>query len=426
MKSCWSGPSACCKKSRIGRNLQSGKNSCPCNRSSFFVLAKRSANKMSLQKNGCMNMNILHIYNRYLHDSQGGLEQSIYQICIATGSLGCRNRILTLGSHSGRKEIARDEALVISYERSAEIASCGFSWSLLKNFSRECGWAEVIHYHYPWPFADLLHVLHRMRTPSLLTYHSDIVRQKLLNVFYSPLRYSFLSMVDRIVATSDNYAASSRVLAGYRKKVSVIPLGIDPGTYPDIENDRLRDWEQKIGRDFFLFVGVLRYYKGLHILMEAVRKAPFTTVIAGSGPLKSELERKATRLGLRNIVFLGSVGDKDKIALLQLCRAVVFPSFLRSEAFGMTLLEGLMLGKPLISCRIKTGTDYVNQDGLTGLVVEPGDPVALRRAMDYIFENKSEVAKFSRNARKRFQSCFNAKKMGQEYLRLYQNLQTKG
>jgi len=46
--------------------------------------------------------------------------------------------------------------------------------------------------------------------------------------------------------------------------------------------------------------------------------------------------------------------------------------------------------------------------------------------MDYIFENKSEVAKFSRNARKRFQSCFNAKKMGQEYLRLYQNLQTKG
>ncbi len=367
-------------------------------------------------------MKILHIYHKYLHDSQGGLEQAIYQICKATGASGIHNRILTLGRHSGFKSIIRDEAQLHSYGLSFEIASCGFSWPALKSFRHEIQWADLVHYHYPWPFADLMHTLFRVQTPAVLTYHSDIVRQKTLDMLYSPLRSRFFSSVGRIVATSENYLTSSKVLAGYREKTSVIPLGIDPDTYPEADPETLSTWEQKAGRNFFLFVGVLRYYKGLHILLEAVRNAPFTTIIAGDGPLRPELVDRAAALGLQNVRFPGSLSERDKIALLQLCRAVVFPSFLRSEAFGMTLLEGLMLGRPLISCRLGTGTDYVNLHNETGLVVEPGDPVSLRRAMDYLHENRKEAERFSINAGQRFKNLFSAKIMGSEYIRLYSEL----
>ena len=71
--------------------------------------------------------------------------------------------------------------------------------------------------------------------------------------------------------------------------------------------------------------------------------------------------------------------------MFELCFAVLFPSHLRSEAFGISLLEGAMYGKPLISSEIGTGTTYINIDKETGLVVPPSDPIALREAMDFLW-----------------------------------------
>ncbi|MEJ2610669.1 MAG: glycosyltransferase, partial [Candidatus Thiodiazotropha sp.] len=85
--------------------------------------------------------------------------------------------------------------------------------------------------------------------------------------------------------------------------------------------------------------------------------------IAGAGPTERELKERVTRLGLNNVHLLGHVDDAEKVALMRLCRAVVFPSHLRSEAFGVTLLEGAIHSKPLISTEIGTGTSYINIDG---------------------------------------------------------------
>ena len=65
-------------------------------------------------------------------------------------------------------------------------------------------------------------------------------------------------------------------------------------------------------RDFFLFVGVLRYYKGLHILLDAIEDAPYKVVIVGSGPVEAELREQALRLGLDNVIFAGFVSDREK------------------------------------------------------------------------------------------------------------------
>ena len=255
-----------------------------------------------------------------------------------------------------------------------------------------------------------------------MTYQSDVVRQRFVRPFYTPLMHRFLGSMRRIVATSQQYADSSAVLRRYREKVEVIGLGLDPSSYPQPSADCLARWKAQVGQDFFLFVGVLRYYKGLHVLLEACAGTDLPVVIAGDGPLAGELRAQARALGLTRVHFTGAVGEEDKAALFTLCKAVVFPSHLRSEAFGVTLLEGALHGKPLISCEIGTGSSYVNADGASGLVVPPQDPPAFRAAMRALAGDDARCAALGRGARERFDTLFTAEKMALSYARLYREL----
>jgi len=194
-----------------------------------------------------------------------------------------------------------------------------------------------VHYQFPWPFADMLHMSAACRKPSVVSYQSDIVRQRLLLHAYSPLMKRFLRSVDAVVATSPQYRESSPVLAGL-PEVRVIPNGIDEAGYPDPGAGNLQSWRESVGEGFFLFVGVLRYYKGLETLLRAARGFEGRIVIAGTGPEAGHLQEYAAREALDNVRFVGAVSDVDKMALLQLSRAFVFPSHLRSEAFGMSVL----------------------------------------------------------------------------------------
>jgi rhamnosyl/mannosyltransferase len=127
-------------------------------------------------------------------------------------------------------------------------------------------------------------------------------------------------------------------------------------------------------------------------------------------------------LGLRNVHFLGTLEDEDKAALLQLCYAIVFPSHLRSEAFGISLLEGAMFGKPMISSEIGTGTSFINIHGETGLVVPPSDPAAFRNAMSRLWSNPDMAADMGRSAEARYWELFTAEKMAAGYASLYREL----
>ena len=180
--------------------------------------------------------------------------------------------------------------------------------------------------------------------------------------------------------------------------------------------------QNRYGENFFLFIGVLRYYKGLHILLDACANAPFRVVIAGSGPTERELLDQARQLRLDNVSFTGYVTNEEKVALLSLCRSVVFPSYLRTEAFGVGLLEGAMFGKALISTEAGSGTSHVNLGGETGLVVDPGCPTALRRAMDRLHACPEMAHGMGGRARQRFDQLFTGDLMGERYAEIYRSL----
>ncbi|HEU4775254.1 MAG TPA: glycosyltransferase family 4 protein [Telluria sp.] len=367
-------------------------------------------------------MRVLHFYKTYYPDSMGGIEQVIRQMCVGTGRLGVTNTVLSLTREDSNFEFGFQGHHVRRVPLDLEIASNGMSWRAIGELKRLAAEADVVHYHFPWPFGDLAHFMARIDKPSVVTYHSDIVRQKALLMLYQPLKRRFLHCVDAIVATSPNYMASSAVLDRYRDKTRIITYGLDKTIYPDAQPERMARWRQQVGPKFFLFVGVLRYYKGLHILLDAMAKHDYPVVIVGSGPIEMELKAHARRLNLQHVHFVGAVDDADKVALLTLAYAVAFPSHLRSEAFGISLLEGAMYGKPMISSEIGTGTSYINVDGVTGLVVPPSDPAAFGAAMQRLWDDPALAQAMGQRAEARYHELFTAERMALSYNALYHEL----
>ncbi len=367
-------------------------------------------------------MRILHFYKTSFPSTMGGVEQVIHQIASGSSKLGHEVDVLSLTSDKVTRTIEINGYQVHRARLDFQIVSTGFSTSAVLRFLQLAKKADVIHYHFPWPFMDVVHFVARIKKPMLVTYHSDIIRQVHLLKLYRPLKLKFLTSMDRIVATSPNYLATSGVLGMFKDKVSVIPIGLDKATYPQPSPDRLKHWRDRLGSKFFLFIGVLRYYKGLHILLEAAQGIDYPIVIVGSGPIEKELKAQVAQLGLRNIHFMGQLFDEDKVALLMLCYGVVFPSHLRSEAFGISLLEGAMYGKPMISSEIGTGTTFINIGDETGLVVPPSDPVALRQAIRYLWEHPEAAAAMGKCAEERYWKHFTAEQMVRSYVELYGDL----
>ena len=367
-------------------------------------------------------MRILHFYKTAHPYSMGGIEQVIHQIARGVSKLGVQTDVLSLAPSHLTGTLETDGYLTHRARLGFQIASTPFSLSAFGHFSQLAKKADIIHYHFPWPFMDMVHIATRVNKPTVVTYHSDIIKQKHLLKLYRPLKNRFLASVDRIIATSPNYLETSKVLAKYADKVDVIPIGLDKETYPTPIPARLQYWREQFSSKFFLFVGVLRYYKGLHILIEAAKGTDYPIVIVGSGPIETELKEQVAQLGLRNIHFLGKLHDEDKIALLTLCYAVVFPSHLRSEAFGISLLEGAMYGKPMISSEIGSGTTFINIAGDTGLVIPPSDPIALRHAMQYLWEHPEHALEMGRRAEERYWKHFMADQMVKSYADLYREV----
>lgn len=367
-------------------------------------------------------MKILHFYKTFSPNAFGGIEMSIRQLCCASSkTLEVTDSILSLSPHPV-EEFQTDTYTAYQVKEHLNIASNAISFSVLGKFRELAAKSDIIHCYFPWPFMDLICILSNIKKPILVTYESDIVRQKYLMPFYKPLMLYFLSRVDHIVATSPNYLQTSPVLQRYQEKTSVIPIGLDKEMYPVPGEAVLRKWRETFPQPFFLFVGVMRRYKGLHILLEAVKNTDLPVVLLGGGPMELALKKQAQQLGLSNVYFVGTLPEEDKVALLMLCHALVFPSHLRSEAFGISLLEGAMFGKPLISTEMGTGTSYININQETGYVVPPNDPDALRHAMQDLYQNEILAKKMGKNAEVRYRMLFTADKMASAYHAIYQRL----
>ncbi len=373
-----------------------------------------------------LDISVLHVYRTYFPDPPGGLQEAIRQIALATGAQGVTNTIFTLSPQPDPAILLRPEARVVRSCSWIAPASCDIGGvAAFKSFERLAREVDVLHYLFPWPFSDVLHTFTRQDKPAVLTYISDVVRQRWLGAVYAPMMWRTLRRMRVIVANSPAYARTSPILShpDIRDKVRVIPLGIEESSYLKDGDDAVFN---RLGvnadEPYFLFIGVLRYYKGVHFLVRAARTLGAKVVIAGSGPEGASLQALAAEAGASNVVFAGQVTDAEKVALLKRCRALVLPSHLRSEAFGMVLVEAAMFGRPLISCEIGTGTSYVNAHEETGFVVDPESPEALALAMNTLLIDDTLTARMGEAARNRYEKLFSGPALGQAYAGLFREI----
>jgi rhamnosyl/mannosyltransferase len=367
-------------------------------------------------------MRVLHVYKTYYPDSYGGIEQAIRHLANGCVRHGFDSEVLTCSAFPKKARFRFEEHFVTQVQTDLEVSSTPFSFNAISAYREMAAEFDLINFHYPFPFGDMMSIFSGIDTPRVVTYHSDIIRQRFLKHIYAPVQHIFLQSVDRIICTSEQYLKTSKILQQYENKTEAVSLGLDRLKLPAAELETLKSWKQKLSRPFFLFLGVLRSYKGVETLINAAKDLDAQLVIAGGGPQTQKLKQQAELIGLDNVTFTGRISEDDKAALLELCTALVLPSHLRSEAFGLVQLEASMRQKPLICTELGTGTTHVNEHDHTGLVVPPKNAAALNQAMTFMIENPEAAKTMGKQAEQRYQRLFTAEKMCAEYTRIYNDV----
>lgn len=371
-----------------------------------------------------MKINLIQTYKTTSFDTKGGVETFISDL-VYNGINLKKFNIRVISCTRGKSGVIQKKGITfILYKTLFTVASTPFSMGYILNFKKNMDWADVIHNHFPWPFFDFLNSIFNLNKPIIVTYHSDVIRQKFLNIFYNFFVMWSFSKVFRIVATSNNYLSSSPILSvnEFSKKYLTIPLSIkELSTFPSMNNMHavLKKYRLK-KKTYIIFIGVLRYYKNISLLLKAAPYINADILVVGDGPFKLTHQKFIANQNLKNVHLLGLVSEEDKNALLSLSSLLVLPSHLRSEAFGMVLLEASMHGKPMITLDIQTGTSFVNLDNKTGFVVKSNNFIKLSLAINKILSDSSLARKMGNNAKARFNKFFKKQTMINKYERLYE------
>jgi len=228
-------------------------------------------------------MRVLHVYKSYYPEDYGGIPQAIRQLINGSANYGIDAEVFTLSINATENPISFEGHCITQAKTSIEAASTPVSINAFSKFRDIAPKFDLIHYHYPYPFGDVLGLFGGRSVPSVVTYHSDIVRQKILKYAYYPLQNAFLYSVDRIVCTSENYMKTSPVLRQFIHKTEVVPLGLDKLSFPEASPVVMSKWTNHIREPFILFLGALRNYKGIDTLIAAAEGFNFKLVIAGAG-----------------------------------------------------------------------------------------------------------------------------------------------
>ena len=371
-------------------------------------------------------MKVLHV-GKFFFPEVGGMESVLFDLVEGLNQSGvCADVLCANRSALGVEEYLPGGYTVTRSSTVATVASTSVCPGMPASLRRLAPNYDVIHVHLPNPMANLALLFAGYRGKVVLHWHSDIVKQRLLQRLYAPLLRWLLGRADAIIATSPPYAESSPDLLRWRHKVSVVPIGINEQSltvdHQFLEQERARYKAKKV----VFALGRMTYYKGFKYLIDAARHLPddVMVLIGGGGELAEDMGRRIERFDLAGKVkLLGKIPVQHLGAYYALCDLFCLPSIARSEAFGVVLLEAMSFGKPIVATNIPgSGVSWVTKHEESGLNVPIEDSLALAQAINKLVANDLLRKSLGAAARKRFEAQFVAHSMVAATAKVYQEL----
>jgi len=367
-------------------------------------------------------MRVLHVFKDYFPPTHGGVEQHIHDV--THGIEGIQFAVLT-SSRSKARIVSNDDGVqVIRTPERFRPASTPItpSWSKVL---RESG-ADAFHFHMPNPFGEMSYLASRAQGPMIASYHADIVGRGAVLPLFKPFQQLFLKRAAAIVVGNPRLLETSAALEKHVERCRIIPYGVDAADWvkrPD-KADKIR--ENHPG-PLIVFLGRLAYYKGIEVLIDAMRSVEATCLIVGEGPLRSDCEALVSEWRLRHkVIFVGDVSDDDRAAYYHAADIFVLPSTSRAESFGIVMLEAMACGTPAISTELGTGTSWLNQNNITGMVVPPGDSAMLAGAIEAMLGDPGRREAMGHAAAQRVREQFAKSSMLDSLSELYRDVLSVG
>jgi rhamnosyl/mannosyltransferase len=234
-----------------------------------------------------------------------------------------------------------------------------------------------------------------------------------------------LARADAITVSNPNYIQSSPYLHSLAAKCKVIAHGADLSRFAATETvlGQAEEVRRRYASPLLLFVGLLRYYKGLPFLIEAMSQINARLLIVGQGPQGEEWRALTRQRSLEDrVIFLGCISDQELLALYHACDVFVLPSIHRSESWGAVQVEAMACGRPVVCTELGTGTSFVNLNSITGLVVPPQDSAALAEAINRLLADPELRHRMGEAGRERAQQELSADVMVKRLVQLYQEV----
>jgi len=371
-------------------------------------------------------MKVLQL-GKYYYPYMGGMENHLYLLCeqlrerVDLEAVVCNDRPSTV------REVV-DGVRVVRCHQALNVASTSICPTMPGVLSRID--YDLIHFHFPHPMGVIAYLASRKprRHAVVITWHSDVVRQKALMRAYAPFMERVIARAAAIICTSPNYIESSPVLRRHRAKCRVIPYGIDLAQFaltPAIEA-KAAEIRSRYAAPIALAVGRLIYYKGFEYAVEAMREAEGSLLIIGEGPLSGSLQERARATGVeKRVHFLGDIHNKEIAPYYYASDLFVLPSIARSEAFGIVQLEAMACGRPVINTALDSGVPFASRHGESGLTVEPRNAHALAEAMKAIVSEPERARRLGEAGRLRVEREFSREVMGKAVRSLYEEIASR-
>jgi glycosyltransferase involved in cell wall biosynthesis len=369
-------------------------------------------------------MRVLQLYKDYF-PVLGGIENHIRMLAEGLRPLGVDVRVLVTntGPHTVNETIGG--VPVTKTGRQLNVSSAPVSLGFFPAVRRLEQDVDIAHAHMPYPPGELAQLLLGRSRRFVATYHSDIVRQRVLGALYRPVLQQVLRATDLIAVSNPVYIQDSPFLRRHADKCRVIHFGIDPARFaltPALA-EQAAAWRSRYpGQALILFVGRLRHYKGVNVLIKAMQNVTGAQVlIVGVGPMEAAWRQQAVDAGMAGrVTFLGELSDAEVLALFHAADLFVLPSTNRAETFGIVQIEAMACGLPVVCTELGTGTSYVNQNGVTGLVVPPNDAAALAAAITRLVADPVLRKILGAAGRQRVENQFSVAAMLRQTLAFYQ------